>query len=107
MKATTLLMLVASAGVSHAQITRTEQVCAYDPFTATRTCVSETFDKKPAPPRPPISKEEQEEIAERDAAWIAYCRPIIVQGEFGVRRYRYIHPECEFGRYESPNRSQR
>lgn len=35
--------------------------------------------------------------AERDHRWVARCHPIIVQDGYGVPRYRYGAPGCEFG----------
>lgn len=40
------------------------------------------------------------ESAERDRLWLARCRPQARVDQYGVRRYRYAAPGCEFGRYE-------
>jgi hypothetical protein len=37
------------------------------------------------------------EAAERERAWVARCRPIIRQDQYGVPRYRYAAPGCEYG----------
>lgn len=37
---------------------------------------------------------------ERDRRWVARCRPVLRQDEFGVQRYHYAAPGCEFGKYE-------
>ncbi|MET0443263.1 MAG: hypothetical protein ABWY35_04815 [Pseudorhodoplanes sp.] len=42
--------------------------------------------------------EEVAEARERDRAWEARCRPILRQDAYGVSRYLYAAPGCEFGR---------
>ena len=42
--------------------------------------------------------QEQAEAAERERRWLARCRPVVKQDQFGVGRYRYAAPGCEFGR---------
>jgi hypothetical protein len=37
------------------------------------------------------------ESAERDRLWLARCRPVIKQDRYGVGRYHYAAPGCEFG----------
>jgi hypothetical protein len=51
----------------------------------------------------PRQKTEQElaESAERDRRWVARCRPIIRQDRYGVDRYEYAAPGCEFGKTEN------
>jgi hypothetical protein len=34
---------------------------------------------------------------ERDKRWAARCRPVIEHDRYGVSRYRYAQPGCEFG----------
>ena len=46
---------------------------------------------------PAPSKDEQDQAAERDHRWEARCRPVIVQDRYGVPRYRYSAPGCEYG----------
>ena len=41
---------------------------------------------------------EQAAAAERERRWLARCRPVVQQDQFGVGRYRYAAPGCEFGR---------
>ena len=41
---------------------------------------------------------EQAAAAERERRWLARCRPTVQQDQFGVGRYRYAAPGCEFGR---------
>jgi hypothetical protein len=40
------------------------------------------------------------EAAERERKWAARCRPVVKQDQYGVGRYRYAAPGCEFGRYQ-------
>ena len=40
---------------------------------------------------------EEAEAAERERRWVARCRPIIQQDQYGVARYRYAAPGCEYG----------
>ena len=40
--------------------------------------------------------------AERDAKWVKYCDPKIYTDKYGVERYRYAKPGCEFGLTEDP-----
>lgn len=41
---------------------------------------------------------EQAAAAERERRWLARCKPVVEQDEFGVGRYHYAAPGCEFGR---------
>lgn len=34
---------------------------------------------------------------QRDQRWVDRCRPTIEQDRYGVPRYRYATPGCEFG----------
>lgn len=38
--------------------------------------------------------------AERERKWLARCRPVLRQDAYGVGRYQYAAPGCEFGRTE-------
>jgi hypothetical protein len=49
---------------------------------------------------PPASDKESAESAERDRLWVARCRPVVRQDAYGVGRYYYAAPGCEFGKYE-------
>jgi len=40
---------------------------------------------------------ENQRAAERDRRWGDRCRPVIVQDRYGVPRYTYAAPGCEFG----------
>jgi hypothetical protein len=46
---------------------------------------------------PAPNKDEKDQAAERDQRWEARCRPVIVQDRYGVPRYRYSAPGCEYG----------
>jgi hypothetical protein len=50
----------------------------------------------------PRQRTEQEiaEAAERDRKWVARCKPVIRQDRYGVERYSYAAPGCEFGKTE-------
>jgi hypothetical protein len=47
-----------------------------------------------------LSDKERAEIERRDKQWEARCRPELRRDEFGVQRYVYAAPGCEFGRLE-------
>jgi hypothetical protein len=49
---------------------------------------------------PPKTEREVTEAADRDRLWQARCRPVIRQDQYGVRRYHYSAPGCEYGKYE-------
>lgn len=46
---------------------------------------------------PPVDAAERARSAERDRKWQERCRPTIRQDRYGVARYRYSAPGCEFG----------
>jgi len=46
---------------------------------------------------PPIGEAERTHSAERDRKWQERCRPTIRQDAYGVARYHYSAPGCEFG----------
>jgi hypothetical protein len=46
---------------------------------------------------PHLSEAEKARSVERDHKWIDRCRPIITQDAYGVPRYRYAAPGCEYG----------
>jgi hypothetical protein len=45
----------------------------------------------------PIGEAEMAQAIERDHKWLARCRPVISQDGYGVARYHYAAPGCEFG----------
>jgi hypothetical protein len=49
---------------------------------------------------PPRSEKEIADAAERDRLWQARCKPVVRQDHYGVRRYHYAVPDCEYGPYE-------
>lgn len=46
---------------------------------------------------PPLNDTERTRAAERDRKWEERCRPTIAQDRFGVARYHYAAPGCDFG----------
>jgi hypothetical protein len=44
--------------------------------------------------------EELEAAMERDRQWVARCNPVIRQDAYGVGRYYYAKPGCEFGKLD-------
>jgi hypothetical protein len=36
-------------------------------------------------------------LKERDRKWLAHCRPVVERDDFGVARYHYAAPGCEYG----------
>lgn len=47
---------------------------------------------------PPVSAEDRAAAAKREADWVARCHPVVVADRYGVGRYHYDAPGCEFGR---------
>ena len=45
----------------------------------------------------PTTDVERTRAAERDRKWEERCHPLIAQDRYGVPRYRYSAPGCEFG----------
>ena len=45
----------------------------------------------------PTNDAERTRSVERDRKWQQRCRPTIMQDRYGVARYRYSAPGCEFG----------
>ena len=45
----------------------------------------------------PVTEEERTRAAERDRKWEQRCHPAIAQDRYGVARYEYAAPGCEFG----------
>ena len=40
------------------------------------------------------------EAREREKLWVSRCRPTLRQDPFGVSRYVYAAPGCEYGRFQ-------
>jgi hypothetical protein len=47
-----------------------------------------------------LSEREQKQAIARDRKWVAFCKPVVVADRYGVSRYLYAKPGCEFGRSE-------
>jgi hypothetical protein len=45
----------------------------------------------------PATEAEKALGAQRDRKWQAHCRPDVFQDRYGVPRYEYAAPGCEFG----------
>jgi hypothetical protein len=45
----------------------------------------------------PVGEAEQTRATERDRKWLERCRPVVEPGRYGVPRYHYAAPNCEFG----------
>jgi hypothetical protein len=45
----------------------------------------------------PASAEDRARAAEEDRRWVERCRPTLRQDRYGVPRYQYARPGCEFG----------
>jgi hypothetical protein len=46
---------------------------------------------------PPADAAALARARERDRRWVDRCRPILTQDRYGVLRYHYAMPGCEFG----------
>lgn len=44
--------------------------------------------------------QEEAESAARERQWAARCHPVVKQDQYGVGRYQYAAPGCEFGRFQ-------
>ena len=69
-----------------------------------RSCV-ETHRKGPFNPHVmsvpgPQSEEERKAAEARDRRWAARCQPQVQQDRYGVPRYSYGAPGCEYGRLD-------
>ena len=49
----------------------------------------------------PANQAERSRAAERERRWENRCKPVIAQDRYGVPRYRYSAPGCEFGVIEN------
>jgi len=48
----------------------------------------------------PMSEQERAAAEARDRRWVQRCRPSIRQDRYGMPRYVYAAPGCEFGRLD-------
>lgn len=46
----------------------------------------------------PQTDEERAEAVERDRKWVAHCKPSLREDRYGMKRYVYEKPGCEFGK---------
>ena len=46
------------------------------------------------------SVQDAQESMARDRKWLAFCKPVMYADRFGVHRYHYARPGCEYGRSE-------
>jgi hypothetical protein len=44
--------------------------------------------------------QEEAESAERERQWEARCHPVVREDQYGVARYQYAAPGCEFGKFQ-------
>jgi len=47
---------------------------------------------------PPKDEQLEKEAAARERQWVARCRPVLREDRYGVSRYEYAAPGCEFGK---------
>lgn len=45
----------------------------------------------------PIGERQKAQIAARDRKWVARCHPVVERDGYGVARYHYAAPGCEYG----------
>lgn len=45
----------------------------------------------------PHDEADEARASARDHKWMSHCRPVIEQDHYGVARYHYAAPGCEFG----------
>lgn len=44
-----------------------------------------------------LGEAQKAQLAARDRKWVAQCHPVITRDTYGVARYHYSAPSCEFG----------
>jgi hypothetical protein len=44
-----------------------------------------------------LGETQKAQLAARDRKWVAQCHPVVERDMYGVARYRYSTPGCEFG----------
>jgi hypothetical protein len=74
------------------------------PWWGTQNCV-ETHRKGPFNPHVivfpgPQSEEERKAVEARDRRWSERCQPLARQDRYGMPRYSYNAPGCEYGRLD-------
>jgi len=45
----------------------------------------------------PLGEAEKAQAATRERRWLIHCHPVIARDAYGVARYRYAAPGCEYG----------
>ncbi len=45
----------------------------------------------------PLGEADKARVLARDRKWLARCRPVVEHDRYGVARYYYFAPGCEFG----------
>jgi hypothetical protein len=45
----------------------------------------------------PIGQGEKAQAAGRERRWLIRCHPMVERDEYGVARYQYVAPGCEYG----------
>jgi hypothetical protein len=61
------------------------------------SCTTKWQRWEPKEPPPP-TEQELAEMRERERIWTERCKPVVHQDAYGVQRYTYAAPGCEFGR---------
>jgi hypothetical protein len=44
-----------------------------------------------------LGEEEKARAEARDQKWLSHCRPVVKHDAYGVARYQYATPGCEYG----------
>ena len=44
-----------------------------------------------------LGEAQKAQLAARDRKWLAQCHPVVERDRYGVARYHYAAPGCEFG----------
>jgi hypothetical protein len=44
-----------------------------------------------------LGEGEKAHVAARDRKWVTHCRPVVEYDRYGVARYQYAAPGCEYG----------
>jgi hypothetical protein len=50
---------------------------------------------------PALTPEQERTEAEARAAWLARCRPSVVEDQEGLRRTHYAEPDCDLSRFNT------
>lgn len=100
---------IAAAGVAFAVIAAPGLTAAQAQETRTGGCIggwgstscvtrwTPNTDPFVRPVPQPDNRVLRSRAVERDRRWVARCRPVVRPDRYGVGRYRYATPGCEFG----------